>query len=102
MHILAHFATHHFADAHFNVDSFVVQPKENQQSHVIVSENTVQKSTDVKQRSAPAVELVGILLARVVEIETQVGVDADAEVVVHNENLRVILVGDGVRVGWES
>ncbi len=43
----------------------------------------------------PAVEFVGILLSGVVEVQTKVGVDADAKVVVHDEDLRVILIGDG-------
>ena len=32
------------------------------------------------------------------EVEAEIGVDADTEVVVHDEHLRVILVGDGRRV----
>lgn len=39
----------------------------------------------------PAVELVGVLLPGVVEVEAEVRVDADAEVVVHHEDLRVVL-----------
>ena len=49
---------------HFNVDALVVQSP---------------------------VELVGVILSGVVEVQTQVGVDPDAEVVVHDENLRVVL-----------
>lgn len=39
----------------------------------------------------PAIELVGILLPGVVEVKAEVRVDADAEVVIHDENLRVVL-----------
>ena len=41
----------------------------------------------------PAVELVGVLLARVVEVEAEGRVEADAEVVVHDEYLRIVLAG---------
>ena len=47
----------------------------------------------------PAVEFVGILLAGVVEVEAEVGVDADAKIIVHDEHLRVVLVGYGRDVG---
>jgi len=37
-----------------------------------------------------AVELVGVLLPRVVEIETQVRVDSDPEIIVHHKDLRIV------------
>lgn len=64
MEILAHLRADHLPDAHLYVDALVVQA---------------------------AVELVRVLLARVVEIEAEIGIDADAEVVVHHEDLRVVL-----------
>ena len=43
----------------------------------------------------PRCELLRLLLPRVVEVEAEVGVEAEAEVVVHHEYLRVVLVSLG-------
>jgi hypothetical protein len=41
--------------------------------------------------NVPAVEFVRVLLPRVVEVEAEVSIDADAKVVVHDQDLRVVL-----------
>lgn len=40
----------------------------------------------------PAVKLVGVLLTCVMEVEAEIRIDANAEVVVHHQDLRVVLV----------
>lgn len=40
-----------------------------------------------------ALELVRVLFSGVVEVQAQVGVEADPEVVVHHEYLRIVLAG---------
>lgn len=42
---------------------------------------------------SPAVELVGVLLTSVVEVEAQLRLDTDPEVVVHDEDLGVVFAG---------
>lgn len=64
MKILAHLRSYHFPQTHFNVNTLVVQPAD---------------------------ELSGVLLASVVEIQAQIGVDPDSEVVVHHEDLGIVL-----------
>jgi len=48
--------------------------------------------TILKLQNRPAVEFVRVLLASLVEIQTQIGVDADAKVVVHDKDGRRVLV----------
>ena len=36
------------------------------------------------------------------EVQAKIGVDADAKVVVHDEDLRVVLVGDGGGIGHSA
>uniref|UniRef100_A0A2M4DCE3 Putative secreted protein n=1 Tax=Anopheles darlingi TaxID=43151 RepID=A0A2M4DCE3_ANODA len=62
--LLHHLTANHLAQAHLHVHTLVVQPR---------------------------VELVRVFLARIVEIQAQIGIDADAKVVVHYEDLRVVL-----------
>lgn len=63
MEVLAGFSANHLAQAHLHVDALVVQP---------------------------AVELVRVLLARVVEVQAEGRVKPDTEVVVHHEYLRIV------------
>lgn len=60
--------THHLAQSHLHVHTLVVQPR---------------------------IELVRILLARIMEVQAQIGVDADAKVIVHHQHLRVVLALGG-------
>jgi hypothetical protein len=40
----------------------------------------------------PAVELVGVFLARFMKIKANVGIDSNAEIIVHNKDLSVVLI----------
>ena len=55
----------------------------------------VERQQHDRRQRAPAVELVGVGLARLVEVEREFSVDADAEVVVHDVDATGVLVGVG-------
>jgi len=48
--------------------------------------------TPQRSPNQPAVKFFGLLLASLVEIQTEIGVDADAEVVVHDKDGRRVLI----------
>ena len=64
-HLFPGLSTDHLAQAHLNVDALVVESR---------------------------IELVRILFASVVKAQTEIGVDSNAEIVVHNVDGGVILL----------
>lgn len=57
----------------------------------------------IERLKLPAIEFVGVLFPRVVEVQTEVGIDANPKVIVHHEYLGVVFaLGACGSHGWRN